>query len=122
MDLKKLDSVALSVLKFLNTNSYLKPKTLAEVFNEKYKDDYDNKIKTLHYLSNEGYISIRLLDGIVKIINIEHFGKNYETILDEELLEMRKSKNEENRFKLLTVLFSSLASLIISIIVNLLFK
>lgn len=122
MDVKKLDSVALFVLKFLNSNSYLKPKTLADVFIEKFKDDYENKIKTLQYLSNEGYISIKMFEGSLKMIHIDHLGKNYETIWNEELISKKKSKDEENQFKLITIFLSALASLIVSIIINLFFK
>lgn len=117
MGIEKIDKNARDLLAYLNTNVDLSSATLAEIFNQHFKNDLESSLATLSFLENKGYIKTKTdaETNNVIMIQVTHLGRTYEQTLKEQEKEYRRRVWSERAWNIITLILSAIISILINL-------
>lgn len=117
--MKQIDDKAREVLRYLNMNTNLSNATLAEVFNQHYKEKAEETLEVLFYLEQNELVRVKNdMDGIPIMIQVTHLGKTYE----QEMLKLEQKEKDKILSDRIWNIITLCLSAVLTIIINLVMK
>lgn len=119
MELEKIDKKSRELLSYLNTNSDLSSATLAEAFNQHYKNNLLESLEVLSFLAGKSLIRVKTDNNErALMIQITHLGRTYEQSLLEQERERKRKMWSDRRWNIITLLLSTIISIVINLIMG----
>lgn len=119
MELEKIDKKSRELLCYLNTNSDLSSATLADAFNQHYKNNLLESLEVLSFLAGKSLVRVKTdNDERALMIQITHLGRTYEQSLLDQERERKRKMWSDRRWNIITLLLSAIISVVINLIMG----